>query len=554
MPRKIIFGKELRINCSQTINLLNRAVSPSLGPSGKFGLLDRPAQKNSLITKDGVTICRLCLPLADEVMNLIATKVLEIANKTNAESGDGTTTSIVLANALFHEAIKFIESGIDPVKVRDEIEEILPFVLKELDKMAIPIKTIEDVANVATVSANNDREIGELIAKAVDSVGQDGFVTLTEGEKETPTLDVTEGMQLDKGPASERYLKGQPYVEFTDANILIIDGKIELQETLNDLYTQVAGRPFVIIGELSLTAQEYLMSNSRVGQIDCVHILPKFQKGMRVKFLHDIATAVGAQVIDPHNFDFAGSISADVLGRAKKVTFNRFHTNIVEGYGKKEDILERVELLKQEMELTNSQYEQNGIRERIGKLTCGTAVIGVGGRTDDEVLERRDRFEDSLNSARSALLEGIVPGGGFALLDISRRIKGDSIGAKIFRKVLRAPLKQIVKNTGVSPQEVINQLIPKESWLAKYVSKAIFRHSTTPFVLNQGYNAKTRKYENLVQTGIVDPVKSTKSGLKNAVSIVDLLINLEVLTVDILDKDNAREMLNAMKGINADDI
>jgi len=530
MPRRIVFDEDLRSLCKDTMEILNKAVSSSLGPSGKLSLLDREKQK-SLITKDGVTIAKNCLPLPDESMNLIGGKILEIANKTNAESGDGTTTSIVLANALFNEATKFIrKQNIDPVVVKDAIEETLPKILKELDSRTIPIETFEEMKAVASVSANNDSIIGDLIAKALDKVGQDGFVTLTEGDTEQPSLSITEGYQIAKGPATARYLRGKVAEEFHDANIFIIDGVFNNVDILNNLYFQVVGQPFVVIGDLSKDCQEYLIENSRTERIDCVNILPPSRKDTRVKLIHDIATVVGATVVDPINFNFGKEMKKEFLGKVKTITFNKYHTNMIEGNGSKDKILERLDHLKEELAATNSDYERNLIKERIGSLVGGTAVLGVGGRTEDEVLERKDRFEDALNSTRSALQFGVIAGGGFTLFQIAQKLKSKSLGDKIFKVALEAPLRQIVANTGIDVEEVINRVRKSK----------------------KGYDARNHKMVDLVKEGIIDPVQSTKSGLKNAVSIVDLLINLKVLSVNILDKDNAKEMLDAMRNINAD--
>lgn len=540
MPRKIIFGDELRDSCNKTMNIIHKAVVSSLGPSGKLSLLDRGKQ-SSLITKDGVSIARNCLPLPDEVMNLLGGKILEIANKTNSESGDGTTTSIVLAKSIYNEAIKVINEGIDPVVVKNEIERVLPRILKTLDERAIKISTFDETVHVATISANNEIEIGKIIAEAIDKVGQDGFVTLSEGEGEKPSLTITEGMQIKKGPATERYLKGRITMDFDNPSILIVDGKIDLMETLNDLYTQVAGRPFVVIGELSEIAQEYLIENCRKGQISCVHIPPTMFGGLRVKLLTDIAVAVGAKVIDPINYDFAQSIDKSVLGSCNRLTFNRYQTSIIEGSGSREEILKRVKELKVEMESTKSQYEKDVVRERIASLTCGAAVIGVGGATEDEIYERKDRFEDALNATRSALMDGIIPGGGFALFTIAQELKNEGknwfnmkqkIGERIFSNALEAPLIQIIKNTGADVKKITNSI--KKTKL--------------------GYDAKKHILTDLIRDGILDPVRSTKSGLKNAVSIVDLLINLECLSVNVLDKDNVKEVMDVMRGVNADDV
>jgi len=530
LPRRIIFGTELRKTCADTMNILNKAVSSSLGPSGKLSLLDREKQK-SLITKDGVTIAKNCLPLADEAMNLVGGKILEIANKTNEESGDGTTTSIVLADALFKEAIKHIRTkNIDPVIVKDEIEATLPKILETLDKMAIKINSFEEMQSVATISANNDAKIGLMIAKAVDAVGQDGFVTLAEGDTEEPSFHMTEGYQIAKGPATARFLRGKVAEEFDNPNILLVDGTLNNVAVLNNLYAQVAGQAFVIIGDLSKDCQEYMIDNSRKERMDCVSILPPLRKEKRVELLHDIAAVIGATVVDPVNFNFSEGLDKKVLGKAKTITFNKYHTNIVEGQGDKATILSRIQHLKKELDATKSDYERDQIRERIGSLTGGTAVLGVGGRTDDEILERKDRFEDSLNATRSALESGVIAGGGFALFQIAQKLKPKTIGDRIFKVALEAPMRQIISNTGLDVEEVVEKV----------------RRS------KKGYNAKTHKMVDLIKEGIIDPLKSTKSGLKNAVSIVDLLINLQVLSVNILDKDNAQEMIDAMKNINAE--
>jgi len=532
MPRRIVFGTELRKLCSETMHILHRAVAASLGPSGKLALLSREKQ-SGIITKDGVTICRNCLPLPDDANNLIGTKILEIANKTNEESGDGTTTSIVLANALFKEAIKLIEKrNLDPVTVRDEIEATLPKIMEQLDKRSKSISEYDDMENVATISANNDRSIGEMIAKGIDAVGQDGFVTLVEGESESAELTITEGIRIPKGPSTERFLRGKVTEEFSDVNILIVDGKIELAEMINDLYMQVAGQPLLVIGDMAKPPLEYMIENSRMERIDCLHVIPPMKKGNKVKLLNDVAVAVGATVIDPVNFDFGQPLDKKVLGKARIVTFNKHYTTIVEGGGEKMAILQRIEELKEEMETSRSDYERSMIRERISSLAGSTAVIGVGGRTNDEVIERHARFEDSLNATRSALLEGVIQGGGFTLFQIAQKLKGKTLGEKIFKVALESPLRQIIANTGMDVDEVVAKI----------------RRS------NKGYDARSHKLVNLYDRGVIDPVKSTKSGLKNAVSIVDLLINLEVLSVNVLDKDNAKEMLDAMKGVNADDM
>jgi chaperonin GroEL len=530
MPKKIVFGEELRTLCTQTMTLISKAVTSSLGPSGKLSLLDMG--KTNKISKDGVSIARHCLPLPDEAMNLIGSKILEIAAKTNSESGDGTTTSIVLANALFREAVKQInEKRLDPVMVKDEIEKTLPTILRELEKLTKKINSQEELEHVAAVSANNDLAIGKLIAEALYKTGEFGFTQLTAGEA-VDKVTFSEGMQISKGCTSERFLKGATYREFENANILVFDGQLDDAAILDMLYAQVPSQPFVVIAELGEMAQKYLLENTMAGTMTAVNIFPPMFKGVRVRLLQDIATFTGAELVSPHTHNLSVALDKKVLGKAKRVTFNKYNTTIVEGAGDKEAILNRIEILQEEMEATRSQYEKDSVRERISNLNSTAAVIEVGGRTEDEILEKKDRFEDALNAGRSALQEGIVPGGGFALFKIAQKLKGKSLGEKIFKSALEAPLRQIVSNTGMDVEEVVQQV----------------RKS------NKGYNAKTHKLTNLMASGIVDPVKSTKCGLKNAVSIVDLLINLEVLSVNVLDKDNLKDTVEALRGINAQDV
>lgn len=532
MPRRILFGEDVRNASKAAMHILHKAVSSSLGPSGKFSLLQREGLVD-IITKDGVTIAYNCRPLEDEAQDLIAAKILEIAIKTNSQSGDGTTTSIVLANALFEESQKYIQK-VDPVILRKEIEECVPLILEQLEEMATDVEEFEDIKNIATISANGDEQAGQIIAEAIDKVGTDGFVTLREGEKEEATLDFTEGYRFKKGPVTDRFLKGQYDKEFQNPYILLFDGKIEDPHTLDSIYMQIRPRPFVVIASLSEMCHKYMIENVMEGNMEGVVISPPGFKDSRIKYLQDIAAVTGANLLSTFTFEEGpneegkqSQITIEDLGQCDTIKFTKEMTDIIQGKGDKRVILERVTKIKDTMDKTKSQYEKDRLRERIGKLVGGAAIIGVGGTTEDEALERKDRFEDALNATRSAIEEGIIEGGGFALFKIAQKMRPKNNGQTVVKKALEAPLRTIIRNAGLEEDEIVEQVKNKK----------------------KGYDARKHEFVNLRDAGVIDPVKSTKSGLKNAVSIVDLLINLEVLSVNVLDKDNVREMANIMKNL-----
>lgn len=528
MAKKIIFGSELRKKSISVMEIIHKAVSSSLGPSGKLALLERDKQ-SSLITKDGVTIGHYCLPLEDPAENLIAEKILETAKKTNAESGDGTTTSIVLAKALLDEAIKYIDKKqVDSVKIKDEIEKVLPKVLEELDKFVIQIEDRKQMQDIATISSNNDEEIGKLIADAVEQVGEDGFVTLTQGNKPEPVLEIRDGIRLYHN-SSAVFLKGEASRSFEDPNIITIAAGTRLEDpaVLGDLYTKKgnSGKPLVVIGSCGDQVIKALVEWSKRDLCQCVHINLRQQKDQRDQIIRDISIATGSEIIDSATHNVTAALPASVLGKANRVDFNRHTCSIIGGKGDEAKILLESEKIKAELEYTNSDYEKDLIKERLARLTGTCAEISVGGQTIDEAKERKDRFEDSLNATRSALQHGIIPGGGYPLLLISNYLKSDSIGGKIFKKALSAPVRQIISNTGVDADEVIDEIKEK----------------------NMGYDAKRHEFVDLVKSGIVDPVQSVRSGLRNAVSIIDLLINLDTLSVNIIDKDNVKEVSQVLK-------
>lgn len=533
MTKRVIFGDDLKKVAAYAMTIMSSAVQSTLGPSGKLALLDRGKHIPSTITKDGVTVARNVLPLEDTAANKVGEKILEICTRTNEEAGDGTTTAIVLAKALYREAQKVIKSdNVDPVSLKEQIEEALPVVLKQLDSMSHPVKGLEDMMNVASISANNDRSVGEVVARAIDMAGQDGHVTLEEGDTIEPKLTMTEGYQIDKGAPDIRYLKGKSSVKLERPYFLVYNGNISDPQILLNVitsYTQPEGRPLIVISDIGKSVATFLLTNVTAGAIEAVHVPPPMYKNTRQKYLKDIAVAVGAELIEPGD-TYAYSIKKEQLGEADSVTVNQWKTTIVGGKANKQELLSRIDEIKSEMGGAPSPYEASQCRERIGKLTTGVCVISVGGKTEQEMIERKDRFEDSLNATRAALLEGVIPGGGHALYCISKDFATNNAGQAVLKAAIQEPIRQIITNSGRNPDEILNQIL----W-------------------SSGYDAKKHEYCDLVERGIIDPVKVTKLALQNAVSVVDLLINLEVLSYEI-PQDKTMSVLGKLASINPEDM
>lgn len=533
MTKRVLFGDDLKTVAKYAMTVMSSAVQSTLGPSGKLALLDRGKHFPSTITKDGVTVARNVLPLEDTAANKVGEKILEICTRTNEEAGDGTTTAIVLAKALYREAQNVItHDNIDPVVLKEQIEEVLPIVLKKLDEMASPVKGMEDMVNVASISANNDRSVGEVVAKAIDMVGEDGHVTLEEGDTIEPKLTLIEGYQIDKGAPDIRYLKGKSSTRYDKPYFLVYNGNISDPNILLNIitsYTQPKGRPLIIVADISKAVATFLLTNVTAGALEAVHVPPPMYKNTRQKYLKDIAVAVGAELIEPAD-TYAYSIKEEQLGQAESCTVSQWKTTIVGGAAKKQELLARIDEIKQEMEQAPSPYDAGICRERIGKLTTGVCVISVGGKTEQEMVERKDRFEDSLNATRAALQEGIIPGGGHALYTISKEALPSTTGGEVLRKAIQEPIFQIIRNAGRNPEDVLKEVTS-----------------------SKGYDAKAHRYCNLVDQGIIDPVKVTKLALQNAVSVVDLLINLEVLSYEIT-QDKTMSVLSKLSNINPEDM
>lgn len=533
MTKRVLFGEDLRKVADYAMKIMSSAVESTLGPSGKLALLDRGKHIPSTITKDGVTVARNVLPLEDTAANKVGEKILEICTKTNEEAGDGTTTAIVLAKALYRQAQKVIkEEKVDPVALKEQIEEVLPIILKKLDEMSSEVKGLEDMINVASISANNDRSVGEVVARAIEMVGEDGHVTLEEGDSIEPKLSMIEGYQIEKGTPDIRYLKGRSSHRFDKPYFLVYNGNISDANILVNIitsYTQPEGRPLIVISDVGKAVASFMLSNMTAGACEVIHVPPPMYKNTRQKYLKDIAVAVGAELIEPGD-TYAYSIKKEQLGQAESVTVTQWKTTVVGGSSKKQEVLSRIEEIKREMEDAPSPYDANICKERIGKLTAGVCVISVGGKTEQEMVERKDRFEDSLNATRAALQEGIIPGGGHALYVLSKTALAATPGARVLQEAIKEPIQQIIRNAGRNCDEILKEI------------------TTT-----KGYDAKAHRFCNLVDCGIIDPVKVTKLALQNAVSVVDLLINLEVLSYEI-PQDKTMSVLGKLASINPEDV
>ena len=518
MHRKVLFGDELHKLAKDTMQIMAKAVKATLGPSGKLALIDRGSKDAgvmSLITKDGVTVAKNILPFEDPCMTEIGEKVKEISANTNTQCGDGTTTAIVLSESLYNESIKKIRLDNDPVLIKESIERYLPIIVKKLEDMAIPIESDIDIENVASISANNDRAIGKLVADAINRVGEDGHITLTEGDSLESTVNIVEGIEYPKGVSNASFMRDKNSIDYENPLIFVFDGKLEDFTPLYNIYENIAkGRPLIVIGEIGQNPMKFLVVNNRQG-IDMCHINPYMVKETRRKMLKDLAISVGAELIHV-NQQNAAILTEDDLGSADKISISMNKTTIINGNSNIEQITERIDELKKDLDAAKSLYDKDILKERIGRLSSGVGIIYVGGKTEDEIKEKKDRVEDSLNATRAALQSGVVPGGGYALYKIAQELEDDDIGSMILKEALQSPIKQIITNTGLNCDKILN-------------SKEILSE-------NKGFNAKTKQFEDLIETGVIDPVKVTISALKNAVSIVDLLINLEVMTVIIKDK------------------
>jgi chaperonin GroEL len=531
--KQLIFDEAARQKILRGVELLARAVKVTLGPKGRNVVIDKKFGSPT-VTKDGVTVAKE-IELPDAYENIGAQLVKEVASKTNDAAGDGTTTATVLAEAVYKEGLKHVTAGANPIYLKRGIDKAVEAAVTELAKISKKVNDREEIRQVATVSANWDSAIGEIIADAMDKVGKDGTITVEEAKSIETTLDVVEGMQFDKGYLSPYFATNMERLDATleDAYVLIHEKKISnLQEFLPILQTAAkTGKPLLIIAEeVEGEALAALVVNKIRGTLNvCAVKAPGFGD-RRKSMLEDIAVLTGGRCITEDLGLKLENIQLSDLGKAKRIVVDKENTTIVEGGGKSSDIQGRVKQIRRQIEETTSDYDREKLQERLAKLAGGVAVINVGAATESEMKEKKMRVEDALHATRAAVEEGIVPGGGVALIrtgkavdTLTATLDGDEkLGAQIVRRAIESPLKQLCFNAGVEGAVVVQQVLTGKG--------------------SNGYNVATGEYEDLVKAGVVDPTKVTRTALQNAASIAGLLLTTECIITDAPEKEKAPAM------------
>ncbi|RIX99583.1 chaperonin GroEL [Aureimonas flava] len=527
-PKDVKFGRDARERMLRGVDILADAVKVTLGPKGRNVVIDKSFGAPR-ITKDGVSVAKE-IELEDKFENMGAQMVREVASKTNDKAGDGTTTATVLAQAIVREGAKAVAAGMNPMDVKRGIDQAVAKVVESLVASARKIETSDEVAQVGTISANGEKEIGQMIASAMQKVGNEGVITVEEAKTAETELEVVEGMQFDRGYLSPYFVTNaeKMVADLEDAYILLHEKKLSnLQAMLPVLEAVVqSSRPLVIIAEdVEGEALATLVVNKLRGGLKIAAVKAPGFGDRRKAMLEDIAILTGGQVISEDLGIKLENVTLDMLGRAKKVSITKENTTIVDGSGEGEGIKARVSQIKQQIEETTSDYDREKLQERLAKLAGGVAVIRVGGSTEVEVKEKKDRVDDALNATRAAVEEGIVAGGGVALLRASNAVdlKGENAdqdaGIAIVRRALQAPIRQIVQNAGGEGSIVVGKLLENGS--------ATF-----------GYNAQTAEYGDMIQAGIVDPVKVVRSALQDAASVAGLLVTTEAMISEAPKKDS----------------
>ena len=532
MPAKqLMFDEEARRAILRGVDKLANAVKATLGPKGRNVVLDKKFGAPN-ITKDGVTVAKE-VELEDPFENMGAQMVKEVASKTSDVAGDGTTTATVLAQAIVREGMKNVTAGSNPMALKRGIDKAVEAVVEEIKKISKPTKGKKEIAQVATISANNDKTIGDLIADAMEKVGKDGVITVEEAKGVETTLEVVEGMQFDRGYISPYMVTDPERMEAILDNplILIHEKKISGMKDLLPILEQIAklGRPFLIIAEeVEGEALATLVVNKLRGTLQCAAVKAPGFGDRRKEMLKDIAVLTGGEVISEELGIKLENIRLDDLGKCKKVIVDKENTTIIEGAGKDKEIEGRIKQIRTQIEDTTSDYDREKLQERLAKLAGGVAVIKVGAPTEIAMKEKKARVEDALNATRAAVEEGIVPGGGVVLiralpaLDKVRVSGDDKIGLEIVRRALEEPIRQITENAGVEGSIVVQRV----------------KEGTGAF----GFNADTEEYEDLLAAGIIDPTKVTRVALQNAASIAGLMITTECMVTEIPEKEKTPPM------------
>jgi len=532
MAKQVIHGEDSRAAILRGINQLADAVKITLGPKGRNVVIDKKFGSPT-ITKDGVTVAKE-IELKDSLENMGAQMVREVASKTSDVAGDGTTTATVLAQAIFREGVKTVAAGANPMALKRGIDKAVERATSEIQRLSKPVKG-DAIAQVGTVSANGDQTIGNIIAEAMNKVGKDGVITVEESRTMETALEVVEGMQFDRGYLSPYFVTDPERMEAVLENplILINEKKVSSMKDLLPLLEQVAklGKPMLIIAEdVEGEALATLVVNKLRGTLNIAAVKAPGFGDRRKAMLEDIAILTGGKVISEDLGIKLENVKLEDLGRAKKITIDKDNTTIVEGAGKQGDIEGRVKTLRAQIEDTTSDYDREKLQERLAKLVGGVAVIKVGAATETEMKEKKARVEDAMHATRAAVEEGIVPGGGVALVRAAKALEkfqvnkdgeGDpdeQIGVNIVRRALEEPLRQIVQNAGKEGAVVVERVRSEKNE-------------------NIGFNAATETFEDLVKAGVIDPAKVTRTALQNAASIAGLMLTTEAMVSELPDDE-----------------
>jgi chaperonin GroEL len=534
MPAKqILYSVDARSAIMRGVDQLAEAVKATLGPKGRNVVIDKKFG-SPVSTKDGVTVAKE-IELKDPFENMGAQMLREVASKTSDVAGDGTTTATVLAQAVFREGIKNVTAGANPMDLKRGIDRAVETVVEEVKKLSRPTKDKKEIAQVGTISANNDPTIGDLIAEAMEKVGKDGVITVEEAKSMDTSLDIVEGMQFDRGYLSPYFVTDAERMEanLQDAYILLHEKKISNMRDLLPILEQIAkmSKPLVVVAEdVEGEALATLVVNKLRGTLQCASVKAPGFGDRRKDMLRDIAVLTGGNVISDDLGIKLENITLNDLGRAKRVTIDKDNTTIVEGAGATEDIEGRVKQIRTQVEETTSDYDREKLQERLAKLVGGVAVINVGAATESEMKEKKARVEDALNATRAAVEEGVVPGGGVAYLravpaleKLEAELEGDQrIGVRIVKRALEEPMRYIASNAGAEGSIVVQRVRDLKT--------------------QEGYDAASDTYGDMLEKGIIDPTKVTRSALQNAASIAGLLMTTEALVTELPEKDAAPMM------------
>ena len=531
MAKQLLYSDSARSAVLRGVNQLTEAVKATLGPKGRNAMIDKKFGAPT-ITKDGVTVAKE-VELKDPYENMGAQLVKEVASKTSDAAGDGTTTATVLAWSIFKEGVKSVSAGANSMELKRGIDKAVDVVIDELKKLSKPCQTKKEIAQIGTISANSDKTIGELIAEAMEKVGKDGVITVEEAKSMTTTLDVVEGMQFDRGYLSPYFVTDPERMECTleDPFLLIHEKKISAMKDLLPILEQIArmGKPFVIIAEeVEGEALATLVVNKLRGTLHCAAVKAPGFGDRRKEMLEDIAVLTGGQVISEDLGLKLENVKITDLGRAKRVNIDKDNTTIIEGAGDQSKIQGRVKQIKARIEETTSDYDREKLQERLAKIVGGVAVINVGAATETEMKEKKARVEDALHATKAAVEEGIVPGGGVALLRCipvleKLKLEGDQqVGVNIVKRALEEPIRQIVINAGFEGSVVVERTRKEKT--------------------NVGFDAISETYVDMVDAGIIDPTKVTRTALQNAASVAALMLTTEVMVAELPEEKKTPPM------------